>query len=63
MKAFVVFALALSAAQALNYDQEWEIFKAKYERNYLSTPEVIPAHKTIYAKPCSWHIVQMAKDV
>merc|ERR1712012_1010659 len=39
MKAFVVFALALSAAQALNYDQEWEIFKAKYERKYLSTPE------------------------
>merc|ERR1712002_297632 len=39
MKAFVVFALALSAAQALNHDQEWEIFKAKYERNYLSTPE------------------------
>merc|ERR1711915_182138 len=39
MKTFVVLALALTAAQALNYDQEWEIFKAKYERNYLSTPE------------------------
>jgi len=39
MKTFVVFAMALAAAQALNYDQEWEIFKAKYERNYLSTPE------------------------
>jgi len=39
MKTFVVLALALTAAQALNYDQEWELFKAKYERNYLSTPE------------------------
>ena len=41
MKTFVVLALALTAAQALNYDQEWELFKARYERNYLSTPEVI----------------------
>ena len=40
MKTFVVLALALTATQALNYDQEWELFKAKYERNYLSTPEV-----------------------
>jgi len=39
MKTFLVLALALTAAQALNYDQEWEIFKAKYQRNYLSTPE------------------------
>jgi len=39
MKTFVVLALALTAAQALNDDQEWELFKARYERNYLSTPE------------------------
>merc|ERR1712045_518900 len=25
--------------QAINYDAEWEMFKLKYERNYLSTPE------------------------
>jgi len=39
MRTLVVFALALVSVQALNPDQEWEIFKAKYERKYLSTPE------------------------
>merc|ERR1712110_184393 len=39
MKTFLVFALALTATQALNIDQQWEIFKAKYQRNFLSTPE------------------------
>jgi len=39
MRILVVLALALAAVQALNPDQEWEIFKAKYERKYLSTPE------------------------
>merc|ERR1712158_171397 len=30
---------AVAATQAINYDAEWELFKLKYERNYLSTPE------------------------
>ena len=40
MKVFFVLALAVAATQAINYDAEWEMFKFKYERNYLSTPEV-----------------------
>jgi len=39
MKVFLVLALAVAATQAINYDAEWEMFKLKYERNYLSTPE------------------------
>merc|ERR1719410_273413 len=39
MKVFFVLALAVAATQAINYDAEWEMFKLKYERNYLSTPE------------------------
>merc|ERR1712157_475384 len=39
MKVFFVLALAVAATQAINYDAEWEMFKFKYERNYLSTPE------------------------
>ena len=40
MKILLALSLAFAAAQAINYDAEWELFKLKYERNYLSTPEV-----------------------
>ena len=52
MRTLVVFALALAAVQALNPDQEWEIFKAKYERKYLSTPEV----KLILNHKLNWQL-------
>ena len=40
MKILLFLALAIVATRAINYDAEWETFKFKYERNYLSTPEV-----------------------
>merc|ERR1711887_183275 len=36
MKVLFVFALALAASQALHLDTEWEAFKAKYQKGFLS---------------------------
>merc|ERR1712121_569207 len=36
MKVLFVFALALAASQALHLDTEWEAFKVKYEKGFLS---------------------------
>ena len=35
-----VLALAIVATQAINYDDEWEKFKLKYEKSYGSAAEV-----------------------
>jgi len=36
MKVLFVFAFALAASQALHLDTEWEAFKVKYEKGFLS---------------------------
>merc|ERR1711962_1256406 len=36
MKVLIVFGLALAAASAIHLDTEWEAFKAKYQKGFLS---------------------------
>jgi len=39
MKSLFVIAVVLATTQALSLDNEWEQFKLKYQRNYLSSDE------------------------
>merc|ERR1712038_1865203 len=48
MKLLIVVALAVVGSQAFNLDAEWEMFKQKYEKNYLSGPEH-DTRKSIFA--------------
>ena len=38
--AVVIFILGVSCTQAFDLDTEWENFKLKYEKSYLSAEEV-----------------------
>ena len=44
MKFLFVLAAVLATTQALSLDTEWELFKLKYQRNYLSSDEVRTSH-------------------
>ena len=41
MKILLALILAFAAAQAINYDAEWENFKLKYEKSYDRSGEEV----------------------
>ena len=41
MKILLALTLAFAAAQAINYDAEWENFKLKYEKSYDRSGEEV----------------------
>jgi len=49
MKFLFVLAAVLATTQALSLDTEWELFKLKYQRNYLSSDEH-DTRKTVFAE-------------
>lgn len=62
MKTFFVLAVVLATTQALSLEHEWEQFKLKYQRNYLSSDEH-ETRKAIFAenlKLIQMHNVQEA---
>merc|ERR1711974_69378 len=53
MKVLFVFALALAASQALQLDTEWEAFKVKYGKGFLSATHH-DERKSIFAANLEW---------
>ena len=52
MKTFVCLALVLAVAQAaLDLDTEWEQFRAKFEKQYLSAEEVRRSSSVVTPPP------------
>ena len=59
MKILLALTLAFTAAQAINYDAEWENFKLKYEKSYDRSGELHYIDKYFLGRLISYKIISM----